>query len=326
MLSELRKMDLDKDGKQEYVFQGFIYNPQVDIYYAATSSKTAGQKSYLQTFIDTAQGQVGKGPEWSAENGGMDTNIQSWSGGFIRACAARSGGILGVIIPDTVSCSAIGSSGVANNMGTWLDGPYFGGLPDPQIGDIALFRTGDTPYRLKYGADKAGIVVSSSTTGADVVNGTVKYSFKVVMGDCDGVVAIKSFKNSSNQLSGLFRPDWDRVDTIAISPQKVTSLYGMYIEQSLIEDAAIRDLKYVKYSDGTLKPSIKSSGIKLCAINYTGMLANLYGVFAEMTEYQERREDQQNYIPILSQTVTDQTSPNNTTDDNTKIEGEGKVS
>ena len=288
-------MDLDKDGKNEYIFQGFIYNSAVDLDYL-------GIKSTLQKFIDVAKEQQGTGPEFTRKYGGMDTANQGWSAGFIRAVASKSGGLLGVVLPDTLSCSAIGNMGVTLGLGTWIDGPSLGGKPNPQVGDIALFREHITTGRLKYAADKAGIVIEVSSSGIDSGSGVVKYSFKVIMGDCNGKVDTKPYTTLSQTLSGLYRPDWGKVDSIAVSPQTIEALYGMYTEEATVEDAAIRDLRYLKAISTKknnsittqFKPSISKTGIKLCAINYTGMLANLYGAFAEMDEYLQRREEQLN--------------------------------
>ena len=295
-------MDLNGDGKKEYVFQGFIYNSAVDLDYL-------GEKTHLQQFLEVAKGQIGKGSSFTAKYSAANVKTNSWSGGFIRAVAANVNGILGVIIPDTLSCSAIGGTGVQERMGSWVDGPSLGGKPNPQVGDIALFRKTDGNGRLKYMADYAGIVCEVNSNGSDTASGIVKYKFKVIMADCDaGKVVEKTYTTVEKLLSGLYRPDWSKVDGIATSPQQIIAMYGMYTEQASVEEAAIRDLKYVSISKSgkstVVKPSINKTGIKLCAINYTGMLANLYGAFAEMSEYLERRDEQENPHPNPSDSTT----------------------
>lgn len=284
-------LDLDKDGKYEYKFQGFIYNPSVNTDYR--------EESHVVEFVRTASEQQGKGSSFTKQYGGVDTTTTGWSAGFVRAVAAKVGGLLGVIIPDTASSSSIGILGTQLNMGEWLDGPVLGSRPVPQAGDIAIFRTQDRPEgSSKYLADKCGIVVDVTNQGAQSSSGYIKYTISIAMGDCAGKVQAKQYTNASQSLLGLFRPYWDRVDGVTTVQDKRVYVYGMYTEPALADDAAIREVHYLNKSSSGYKPSIQKSGIKLCAINYTGMLANLYGAFAEMTEYLDRRETQQNYVPV----------------------------
>lgn len=336
-------MDADNDGKYEYAFQGFIYNPAVN-YSDLTSGKYTGNASKLTTFINEAKNSIGKGISYAIKYGGISSSNQAWAGAYIRAVASKTGGILNVIIPDTTACSAIGGRGVQQSMGEWLDGPCLGRSPYPQVGDIAFFRTNtsDTQYRLKYAADTAGIIIESDVGSTDSKTGKLKVTFKVAMGDCRNKVAEKTYTNISASLSGLYRPDWSKVDTIAISSQKITATYGVYTDDTSPSDACLRDFKYLNVGQTkgsgsskitTYKPSITKTNLKLTAINYTGMLNNLYGAFAEMSEYLERRENQSDYIAILNDSTLGSSSIYQEdsgvvvlSGDNVEITGPGTVS
>ena len=271
-------LDLNGDGKYELRFQGFICNPAVDI--QGTS------KSVKDTFIEVAKAQSGKDGTFTQEQTGVITATAAWSGAFINAVAKKTGSLLNIIIPNTLSCSDIGRIGVMRSMGIWLEGPTESRYPEPQVGDIALFRTTDNLSRMnRYAADKAGIIVEieQASGTASGTNQTNAISFKVVMGDCNKKVKTKSYTTNSGSLSGIFRPKWSQVDGTTGSIQRYKNIEGLYTEGTSMEDAAIRDLRYVKLTETGFEPSINSTGLKLCAINYTGMLANLYSAFAEVS-------------------------------------------
>lgn len=270
-------MDLNGDGKYEYVFQGFIHNPAVSL---ITESQSA-----LDTFVEIAKEQINTNGDFTEQYTGLKTANSAWSAAFILAVAHKTGGLVNVIIPNTTSCSDIGRVGYLRGMGKWYDGPQSSKFPEPKPGDIALFRNSTFPDRMnRYAADKAGIIVEvggASGTAAGTNQGT-NYSFTVVMGDMSGKVKSKKYSTSSNSFSGIYRPDWESVDGTTESLNKFNTIEGLYTEGTALEDAAVRDLRYVKLTKKGFEPSIKSSGMKLCAINYTGMLANLYTAFAEV--------------------------------------------
>lgn len=272
-------MDLDGDGKNEYVFQGFIYNPAVSV--------TATSISIRETFITNAKDQEGDGGSYVKKYTGVKPKKMAWSAAFVTAVASHTGSLLNIIIPNTTSCSDIGRVGILRSMGTWFDGPAQGGNPQPELGDIVLFRTSTYSGNLsKYGADKAGIVVeitdSNNQTKVLGTNESKKITFTVMMGDVKGKVAAKSYTTSSKTLSGIFRPNWAQVDGTTQSVQQYQNIEGLYTEGTGPEDASIRDLRNIKITKNGIQPSIKMKGITLCAINYTGMLANLYSTFANV--------------------------------------------
>lgn len=270
-------LDLDGDGKYELRFQGFICNPGVDIQGESRSAK--------DTFIEIAKAQIGSDGSFTEQQTGIVTVSSAWSAAFVNAVAKKSGSLLNVIIPNTLSCSDIGRIGVIRGMGTWLEGPNNNKFPEPQVGDIALFRTNSNLDRMnRYAADKAGIIVEvgQASATASGTNQTTNYSFTAVIGDWNKKVKSKNYTTSSKTLQGIFRPRWEQVDGTTGSIQKYSNIEGLYTEGTSLEDAAIRDVRYVKLTETGFEPSIKTSGLKLCAINYTGMLANLYSTFAEV--------------------------------------------
>lgn len=274
-------LDLDGDGKAEMIFQGFIYNPGVSVDAESSSTKTI-----FSTFIANAEAQVGKDGSLTKKLTGVNTKSAAWSGAFILAMAMKTGGMVGKLLPETTSCSAIGSLGVEGSMGTWIDGPALGGQPLPQLGDIAFFRTTTVERTSKYECDKAGIITDLNTDSATTQgNNTVaKYKFSVVVGDCQGQVTKTTYTNLSKTLSGLFRPDWDKVDGTAKIIQFVYSDIGMYTEGTTSDHAFLRDFTYLKStSSGGFQPSISKTNLTLSAINYTGLLSNLYSVVTEVS-------------------------------------------
>ena len=78
-----------------YIFQGFIYNPNVQA------------KSKLELFIEAAQGQVNQDGSWTCSATGISSN-QAWSAAFVVACAKSAEGLVNVIIPNTFSAEAHG--------------------------------------------------------------------------------------------------------------------------------------------------------------------------------------------------------------------------
>ena len=270
-------LDVDKDGKKEFHCQGFIYNPAVNV--------QAAESGGINAFVKNAKAQIGNDGSYIQKYTEVVPKRDPWAAAFIVAVAKETGGILDICIPNTYACSNIGRYGVTRDMGTWFDGPAIGGNPSPHAGDIALFRTTalSRPDDYRYGADKAGIVVSvgMSTNFKSGKNQTSYRSFDVVMGDCSGKVKKETFATNSRQLSGLFRPNWDKMDGYSHSVRSEYEYDGMYTEGTSMEDAMMRDLRYVKITSHGLEPSIKSSGMTLSAINYTGMLANFYTAFVE---------------------------------------------
>lgn len=269
--------DLDGDGNKEYLFQGFIYNPCVQ---AGITTK-----SLFTEFIETAKNKVGDDGTFVNKYTHINTKTGGWSAAFIVAVANKVGGLTNVIIPETFACSAIGSIGLEKGMGTWLDGPCNNGIPYPQPGDIALFRNANRPETSrKFDADKAAIVISIDSLGAikDETNKTINIEFSYIIGDSSGKVECKSARSNTNTLSGIFRPNWDKVETSLGVSKMQYNLQGFYAQGASLEDAAIKDFKYINVGSNGVEPSINSKGLMLCAINYSGIIGSVYNIFASV--------------------------------------------
>lgn len=306
-------LDVNGDGTEEYMFQGFIYNPSVQ--------EGVTTHNRFTEFIETAKQQVGDNGSFVKQQLRLDTQNSPWSGAFISAVAKKVGGLLGVILPDTVSCSSIGSIGVEKDMGTWLDGPANSGNPYAQPGDIALFRLQDKLQReKKYDSDKAAIIISVDAIGSDVdeTNKDRSIKFTYIMGDSSGRVECKSATSITPTLSGLFRPNWDAVDKVSGVSKNMYNIQGLYQGASL-EDAAIKDFKYIDVSSG--EPSIQSTGLMLCAINYSGIMGSVFNIFASLMSSNANN-------PLMLADIfngTSRTAFNDSTFDNMTVLGDSAV-
>lgn len=293
-------LDITKDASNigDYIYQGCIYPPNVE--------QVSVNTSKLYRFIDTLV-------EFEKENRNIKSMLTSttfvtkadkggWSAAFITACARKAGGILGVCLPDVYGVSDIGFLGVQQKYGEWFDGPCLGGSCIPQVGDIAIFRNVNKPRSNKYAGDQAGVVIDCTTKdNANLDPGglgyTKKFKFTVVTCTENGYGTRKDYHNTSRNLAGIFRPYWQRIDGTSEIVKWTNSPIGMYNEGTTIEDAAIRDIAYAE-RDGSrkFKPSISETGIVISAINYTGMLSNMYSVLAEV---KASENDPQSLVPTL---------------------------
>lgn len=242
----------NKESKSKYFFQGFIYNPAVQ------------QKTPLELFIEAAEAQINQDGSWTRSTTGISSG-QAWSAAFIVACAKSVYGLINIIIPNTYSCSGVGRIGVLRSMGEWLKGPGQGEYPEPKIGDLVCFRRSSYGKVNTYQSDHCGIV--SQTSGNTMT---------VIEGDCSGYVRQNTYNTGSWQITGYFRPDWERVNTADEVEVAYRNVQGLYTSMTTKHDAAVKEVGYL---DGNMKPSIFSSKIKLSILNYTGLLGNLYSVF-----------------------------------------------
>ena len=240
------------ERKGQYFFQGFIYNPAVR------------QKTPLELFIEAAEAQINQGSAWTISTTGITSN-QAWSAAFIVACAKSVYGLINIIIPNTYSCSGVGRIGVLRQMGEWLKGPGQGEYPEPQIGDLVCFRRSSYGKVNTYQSDHCGIVTQVSGN-----------TMTVIEGDCSGYVRQNTYNTGSWQITGYFRPDWERVNTADEVSVAYRNVQGLYTSITTLHDAAVME---VGYMSANMKPSIIPSKIKLSILNYTGLLGNLYSVF-----------------------------------------------
>lgn len=240
----------------DFIFQGFIHNP------ACTMEAMAD--SALDTFCSVALNHIGSGVDWIQSTTQLPSN-SSPSAALVVAVAKEAGSTLNIVVPNTFSVSSIGRIGVLQNMGTWINGPANGANGYPEAGDIAIIRTHHYNQPSIYQGDLAGIVTQVHANG----------TFDVVMIEKD-IVTDQNIKITLSRIAGYFRPDWGRIDGTSESVVLYRNLHGLYTDGVTIEDACAREVCYLKDN----LPSIKRTGIRLSAINYTGLLSNMYTVFA----------------------------------------------
>ena len=242
----------------DYIFQGFIHNPGV--------GTKALDESALETFLRIAEEKVGSDKSWVCEKLNL-AKQNGWSAAFVTACSAEAGSSLNIVIPNTISCSSIGSIGVLRDMGEWLPGPAQGESAFPEVGDIVLFRRNKYSDKVNtYVADGAGIVTQIDASSFTAVEGV----------NSNNLVTQNTYQNNNRTISGYFRPKWEQIDGTTESVIQYRSVQGLYTEGVRREDACAREVGYMSTS---YKPSINPSGIRLSAVNYTGLLQGMYSVF-----------------------------------------------
>ena len=96
----------------------------------------------------------------------------------------------------------------------------------------------------RYDADKAGIVISvrGSNKFKTGKNQTSSMNVEVAMGDVNDQVKKITFATNSAQISGYFRPNWEKKDGYRGEVKKQLDQYdqyGLYTEGTSLEDAAM---------------------------------------------------------------------------------------
>lgn len=241
----------------DYVFQGFIHNPACSI--------EADAESALETFCSVATEHVGSSISWIQEQTQLPLN-DSASAALIVAVAKTAGSSLNIVIPNTTSVTGIGRIGTLQDMGIWINGPANGEAGQPAVGDIVIIRTQTYKKPSIYQGDAAGIITQVRAND----------SFTAVMVDRN-IISDRTLRAHSSQIAGYFRPDWARIDGTSDSVKLYRNLHGLYTSGVEITDACAREMCYLGSNN---LPSIKRTGIRLSAINYTGLLSNMYTVFA----------------------------------------------
>ncbi len=224
-----------------YVFQGFIYNPGV-------------QNTYkIEAFIKEAKYHINEKNK-SLLDWLMPKNKHKWTAAFVVGCAKKVGGLLDVIIPDCQSPGEFAENGIDSGMGTFVKSSKA-----PKAGDIILLRTILKHYDSKYECDDIGVVT-------DVEKNVVV----VAQGTSQGIVEKKTYKTTSKEISGYYRPFWSKVD----NNQSLMFGYGQlgkfYDTENTEEDAAIREVGYIS---ADYKPTTTKSKIRLSVINYTTLMS-----------------------------------------------------
>jgi hypothetical protein len=227
-----------------YHLQGFIYNPN--------TSGVLGNK--IEGFIQAAKDLIG------TEMKKLVGDTVSVSVQLVSKCAKSVPGLANEVIPIVTSPSTLPYRGITYGMGEFIEGPLFGNMKSPDVGDIILIRTSETrTYTEKYYCDKLAIVceIHNSDIEAVHVNSLNK-------------VASTTFKTSYKAICGYYRPDWSKVKNSAQATYGYAQIGKYYDSENTAEDATIREVGYLS---GSYQPTTERSDIKLSVVNYTTLLA-----------------------------------------------------
>ena len=240
---------------------------------ASYTSQNYGSDASIKNFINAIMAHNGKssdGLDW-VKSKTYTTLTKGWSAAMI--CAAGIETNQSDIIPKNVfAYNELGQTIVEDLGGEYFLGAKNNGLQKPQVGDIFAVYTGTSPTQ--YSATILGVVIE---VGSD--------SIQTVEGDFG-----KTIRTQTRRLldvSWYVRPDWTRTAKLPIySYEDVTTsrteaepVVGPpqvdYFKDQTKNDATLREVTYL--TEG-VKPSITSTGIKLSAINYSGLLGKVYDV------------------------------------------------
>ena len=220
-------------------------------------------------FVDEALKHVGEGGQWTWSTYGW-SDIE-WCAAFVAA-VSQVVGILNRCIYRTASAQGHAREGVRANYGKFHRGPGQSNPHVPAVGDLIFFRWSAQYRSDEYDCDHVGIVI-----GVDSVNSTVH----TVEGNTGtnnrrtSTVQKRSYSLGASCISGYFHPDWSLVGSIDSSKYTVTG--ALYTSATTRKDMTLREIGYL---DASYKPSIRSSKIKLSAINYTGLFASIFKLVA----------------------------------------------
>lgn len=225
-----------------YIFQGFIYNPGVQ------------NTQKIESFIKEAKSHINESNrsllEWL-----VPVNKHKWTAEFVVACAKAVGGLVDVVIPQSQNPNDFTEKGIKGGMGSFIKASK-----NPKSGDIILLRTSlMSNYYSKYECDDIGIVTDIE-----------KNSMVVVQGTSSGIVEKKTYRFSSKEISGYYRPDWSKVDNNQSLIFGYGSLGKFYDTENTEEDATIREIGYL--SDD-YEPTTRKNKIRLSVVNYTTMMS-----------------------------------------------------
>lgn len=230
-----------------YILQGFIYNPAV----------SGGLGNMVEGFLTAAKNLVGKKLSRGFKNS-LGPSIQ-----LVTRSAMAVPGLINVIIPTVGAPSDLAKKGVVSGMGDFIEGPAYGNMKAPQVGDIVLLRNDESrTYQARNDCDKLAIVteVKNSDISAVHVNSS-------------NVVANTTYKISYKAICGYYRPKWEKVNNIAFAAGAYTQVGSLYDTTNTAEDATIREIGYLSTD---YKPTVASSNIRLSVVNYTTLLSTLF--------------------------------------------------
>ena len=231
----------DYTWSSSYQLQGFIYNPNIS---GALANKIEG-------FINAAKDLIGES---------IGKGMISSSFALINEAAKAVSGLANVVIPIVTSASSLPKKGIDSGMGEFIQGPLYGNMRSPDVGDIILMRTSETmKYPYDYSCDKLAIVCEVHNSDIEAVHV-----------NSSNVIANTTYKTSYKAICGYYRPDWSKVNNSAQAAFGYVQLGDYYDSKNTSEDATVREVGYL--SSG-YQPTTSKSDIRLSVVNYTTLLA-----------------------------------------------------
>lgn len=230
-----------------FALQGFIYN---------TKGPTTSS-SKIEELIKNAKYVVGKSIKKVITESNKPTSAE-----LILYCAKKIPDVVGTVMSNRVSPSDFVATSVNKNMGSFITGPLFGRVIIPKPGDIAVLRTSKTrTYKKDTDCDEVCLIVEVNDPYFKVVH--------IAIGD---IIELQTYKDSSKQISGYYRPKWSLLDTSTDYMVGYAPLGKFYDTENTAEDATVREVAYINNNS---KPTINKSSVKLSVVNYTTMLSSV---------------------------------------------------
>ena len=230
-----------------FALQGFIYN---------TKGPTTSS-SKIEELIKNAKYVVGKSIKKVITESTKPTSAE-----LILYCAKKIPDVVGTVMSNRVSPSDFVATSANKNMGSFITGPLFGRVITPKPGDIAVLRTNKTrTYKKDTDCDEVCLIVEVNDPYFKVV--------RIAVGD---IIELQTYKDSSKQISGYYRPKWSLLDTSTDYMVGYAPLGKFYDTENTAEDATVREVAYINNNS---KPTINKSSVKLSVVNYTTMLSSV---------------------------------------------------
>ena len=276
----------------------------------------SGLEGNIQKFINSMTSHAGesnKGYEWVKNKTGFSSS--GWSAAMICAASIEAG--LSDIIPTNIfSYSSFASTIVDSMGGSYILGSKKGGTEKPKVGDIFGIFTGKTSSQ--YSASILGVVTELQNENIRVVEGDVQKSIVLqtrrladiswyvrpnwtkLSGSSSGSGSSSSTPAGSVSLgtastsgSSIGSGSSSTSTSSASTTPSVTYSFGAvsasrtelepvqgpprvdYFRDQTKHDATLREVTYLTEQ---AKPSITTTGTKLSAINYSGLLGKVYDV------------------------------------------------
>ena len=235
------------------------------------SSTDASAQKFINA-ISSHTGENNDGFDWVLSKTGF--NASGWSAAML--CAASIEANQSDIVPTSIFAYSEFTSKIVEQMhGTFIPGSKQGGVEKPKIGDI--FAIGGVSKKSKYVASTLGIITEVRTD-----------NIQVLEGDCGKKILAKTHRLAD--ISYYVRPNWNRIafepvlptydlESVSASRAEVAPVKGPpmvdYLHDQTKNDATLREVTYLTEQ---AKPSISTTGTKLSAINYSGLLGKVYDV------------------------------------------------